>query len=104
MRFKGCLCATRLCRLAGDGGEARIGEPRLDQLFAEPIVRQLMRRDRIDEATTRLLLRLAAAARPAPSEPPPKKGLLALAMGSPLRAGIRYAWDSAVRTIRRRRD
>ena len=66
-------------------------EPSLGQLFAEPIVQQLMRRDRIDEATIRRLLRLAAAAQPAPSEPPPKKGLLALAMGSPLRAGIHYA-------------
>ena len=102
MRFKGCLCATRLCRLAGDGGEARIGEPRLDQLFAEPIVRQLMRRDRIDEATTRRLLRQAAVARAAPS--PPREGLLALSMWSPFLAGIRNAWDIAVRTMRRLRD
>jgi hypothetical protein len=33
------------------------GEPRLAQLLAEPIVQQLMHRDRIDEATTRRLLR-----------------------------------------------
>jgi hypothetical protein len=78
-------------------------EPRLDQLFAEPIVKQLMHRDRIDEATTRRLLRQAAVARAAPSAPQPK-GLSALAMGSPLLAGIRYAWDIAVRTIRRLRD
>lgn len=58
-----------------------LDEPRLDQLFAEPIVRQLMRRDRIDEATIRRLLRLAAAARPAPSAPP-KKGLLGVTVGS----------------------
>jgi hypothetical protein len=31
-------------------------EPRLVQLFAEPIVKQLMRRDGIDEATIRRLL------------------------------------------------
>jgi hypothetical protein len=37
----------------------------LDQLFAEPIVQQLMRRDRIDEATTRRLLQHMAAARAA---------------------------------------
>jgi MarR family transcriptional regulator for hemolysin len=40
-------------------------EPTLDQLLAEPIVQQLMRRDQTDEATTRRLLRQAAAARPA---------------------------------------
>ncbi|HEX9606052.1 MAG TPA: hypothetical protein VF962_02385 [Gemmatimonadaceae bacterium] len=34
----------------------RSGEPTLDQLFAEPIVRQLMHRDGIAEATTRNLL------------------------------------------------
>jgi len=78
-------------------------EPRLDQLFAEPIVKQLMRRDRIDEATTRRLLRQAAVARATPS-PPRAEGSLARVMGSPLLAGIRYAWDIAVRTIRRHRD
>jgi DNA-binding MarR family transcriptional regulator len=36
----------------------------LDQLLAAPIVQQLMRRDRIDEATIRHLLQEAAAARP----------------------------------------
>jgi adenylate cyclase len=36
----------------------------LDQLFAEPIVQQLMRRDKINEATTRGLLQRAMAARP----------------------------------------
>jgi hypothetical protein len=30
--------------------------------------------------------------------------LLAIVMGSPLLAGIRYAWDIAVRTLRQRRD
>jgi hypothetical protein len=39
----------------------------LDELLAEPIVQQLMRRDRIDEATIRHLLRETAAARPAAS-------------------------------------
>ena len=41
-------------------------EPTLDQLFAEPIVRQLMRRDKIDEDTTRRLFQRASAARAAP--------------------------------------
>jgi MarR family transcriptional regulator for hemolysin len=41
-------------------------EPTLDQLLAEPIVRQLMRRDRTDEATVRDLLYGIAVARPAP--------------------------------------
>jgi DNA-binding MarR family transcriptional regulator len=36
----------------------------LDQLLAEPIVQQLMRRDRIDEAAIRYLLQKTAAARP----------------------------------------
>jgi hypothetical protein len=36
-------------------------EPRLDQLFTEPIVQQLMHRDRIDEATTRRLLRTSGS-------------------------------------------
>jgi hypothetical protein len=80
-----------------------LDEPRLDQLFAEPIVKQLMHRDRIDEATIRRLLRQAVVARAAPSAPQ-AKGLLDLAMGSPLLAGIRYAWDIAVRTMRRLRN
>ncbi len=45
-------------------------EPTLDQLLAEPIVQQLMRRDHTDEATTRLLLQ-AVAARPAPAKDDP---------------------------------
>jgi MarR family transcriptional regulator for hemolysin len=40
-------------------------EPTLDQLFAEPIVQQLMRRDRTNESTILRLLERAAAARPA---------------------------------------
>ncbi len=44
---------------------SRPDEPTLDQLLAEPIVQQLMRRDRIDEATIRHLLQETAAARPA---------------------------------------
>jgi hypothetical protein len=38
-------------------------EPTLDQLLAEPIVQQLMRRDRIDAATIRHLLQETAFAR-----------------------------------------
>jgi hypothetical protein len=38
-------------------------EPTLDQLLAEPIVQQLMRRDRIDAATIRHLLQQTASAR-----------------------------------------
>jgi hypothetical protein len=83
-------------------GKRALEEPKLDQLFAEPIVKQLMRRDRIDEATTRRLLRQAAVARATPSAP--REGLLALSMWSPFLAGMRYAWGVAVRTIRRRRD
>jgi len=37
----------------------------LDQLLAEPIVRLVMNRDRVEEATIRQLLQQAAAARPA---------------------------------------
>ena len=94
--------ATWPCSPARDCWEASLEEPRLVQLFAEPIVTQFMRRDGIDEATIRRLLRLAAAARVVPSAPP-RKGLLAFVMGSPLLAGIRHAWDSAVWTIRGRR-
>ena len=84
-------------------GKCALDEPRLDQLFAEPIVKQLMDRDRIDEATIRRLLRQAAAARAAPSATQAER-LPALVMGSPLLAGIRYAWEIAVRTLRQRRD
>jgi hypothetical protein len=84
-------------------GKRALDEPRLDQLFAEPIVKQLMRSDRIDEATTRRLLRQAAIAR-APPSALRAEGLQALSMWSPLFAGISYAWDIAVRTIGRRRD
>jgi MarR family transcriptional regulator for hemolysin len=44
-------------------------EPTLDQLLAEPIVQQLMRRDRTSEATIRHLLHETAAARPAKGDP-----------------------------------
>jgi hypothetical protein len=47
-------------------GKRALEEPRLDQLFAEPIVKQLMDRDRIDEATIRRLLRQTAVARATP--------------------------------------
>ncbi|MDT5370844.1 MAG: hypothetical protein QOC62_5275, partial [Mycobacterium sp.] len=47
-------------------------EPTLDQLLAEPIVQQLMRRDQTDEPTIRHLLRETAATRPAlPTENDP---------------------------------
>jgi MarR family transcriptional regulator for hemolysin len=46
-------------------GRPRSNEPTLDQLLAEPIVQQLMRRDRVDDATIRHLLQETAAARPA---------------------------------------
>jgi len=77
-----------------------LDEPRHDQLFAEPIVQQLMHRDRIDEAIIRRLMRQAAVTRSTP-----RTGrMLALAMEPPLLARIRYTWDIAVRTIRRRPD
>ena len=83
-------------------GKCALEEPRLDQLFAEPIVKQLMRRDRIDEATTR---RVAAGGRRSSTAVcAAGRGLLALSMWPPLLAGIRDARDIAVRTIRRRRD
>jgi len=41
----------------------RSGEPTLDQLFADPIVRQLMHRDGIAEVATHRLLQQMAAAR-----------------------------------------
>jgi hypothetical protein len=72
-------------------------EPRLDQLFAEPIVRQLMRADRIDEATIRRLLRLAAVARSTPRT----RGVLAFAMGPLSLIGIRNAYNITMRTLRR---
>jgi hypothetical protein len=54
-------------------------EPTLDQILAEPIVRSMMRRDRIDERTIRELMRKAASAKPlrfpkldfVPPAPPP---------------------------------
>jgi MarR family transcriptional regulator, transcriptional regulator for hemolysin len=49
----------------GDAHLSEPGEPTLEQLLAEPIVQQLMRRDGIDEAATRRLLRQVALARPA---------------------------------------
>jgi MarR family transcriptional regulator, transcriptional regulator for hemolysin len=48
------------------------GESSLDQLLAEPIVQQLMHRDRTDEAATRRLLRqIAAAPTAVPAEADP---------------------------------
>jgi uncharacterized membrane protein YkgB len=77
-------------------------EPTLDHLFSEPIVRQLMRRDRIDEAVTRRLLQLAAIARAALTAAsvqsgPWARGVLALAVGLLLLIGIRRAWDATMR-------
>ena len=58
-------------RATPDAGSIRpaFDEPTLDQLLAEPIVQQLMRRDRTDETTIRRLLQEIAVARPAS---PPK--------------------------------
>jgi hypothetical protein len=41
-------------------------EPSLDEVLAEPIVRQLMRRDGVTEESVRRLVRQAAAAWPQP--------------------------------------
>jgi hypothetical protein len=41
-------------------------EPTLDQLLADPIVQQLMHRDRVNEPDVRRLLREVSAARSAP--------------------------------------
>ena len=81
-------------------GKRPLDEPRLDQLFAEPIVQQLMHRDRIDEATTRHLLRQAAVARSTPRT----GGIRALVVGLLLLIGIRNAWNITIRPLRRRGD
>ena len=52
-------------RSAGASERSLSDELTLDQLLAEPIVRQVMHRDRIEEAATRQLLQQAASARPA---------------------------------------
>jgi hypothetical protein len=51
--------------VAPDGASSRrpFDEPTVDQLLTEPIVQQLMRRDRTDEASIRQLVDQAAAAR-----------------------------------------
>ena len=75
-----------------------LDESRLDQLFAEPIVQQLMHRDRIDEATIRRLMRQAAVTRSTP-----RTGrMLALAIGLLLLVGIGNACNITIRTLRRR--
>jgi hypothetical protein len=71
-------------------GKGALYEPRPDQLFAEPIVQQLMHHDGIDEATIRRLLRQAAVARAAPTAPRAER-LLALVVGPPLQARMLYA-------------
>lgn len=48
---------------SGRPAPSRIYEPALEELFAEPIMQQLMRSDGLDEETIRRLLRQAAAAR-----------------------------------------
>jgi MarR family transcriptional regulator, transcriptional regulator for hemolysin len=55
----------RAWRNGGVSTQRPFDEPTLDQLLAEPIVQQLMRRDRTDEATIRVLLQATASARPA---------------------------------------
>jgi len=51
-------------RSAGASERPSSDELTLDQLLAEPIVRQVMHRDRVEEAATRQLLQQAAATRP----------------------------------------
>jgi plasmid replication initiation protein len=92
---------------AAMGAPCASDEPTLDELFTEPIVQQLMRRDRIDEGATRRLLQLAAVARAVPKaysvqSAPRAKGVLALAIGLLLLIGIRHAWDATIRTLIRR--
>jgi phenylalanyl-tRNA synthetase beta subunit len=64
-RSAGCGISTPDAGAVQDAAPTRThaGEPTLDELFAEPIVRRLMRRDGIDETTTRHLLQQAAASR-----------------------------------------
>jgi hypothetical protein len=88
-----CDAAAALRAIAG---KRALDETRLDQLFAESIVQQLVYRDRIVEAKTHRLLRQAAVARAAPTAPRAER-LLALVVGSPLQARMRDAWDIAVR-------
>jgi hypothetical protein len=73
-----------------------LDEPRLDRLFAEPIVQQLMHRAGIDEAATRRLLRQVAITRSMPRI----RGVLALAMGLLSLIGIRNACNITIRTLR----
>ena len=58
---------TDRARCGAEPGPVRppSGEPGLDELLADPIVQQLMRRDRTDEAATRRLLQQIATASPA---------------------------------------
>lgn len=51
--------------LGATPSRSRAHEPTLDELLAEPIVQQLMRRDRVDAAAIRDLLQNIPAARPA---------------------------------------
>jgi hypothetical protein len=74
-------------------GKGALYEPRLNQLFAEPIVKQLMHRDRIDEAASLEQRR-----------PRRRSRVACLGDGVTIASRHRYAWDIAVPTIRRRRD
>ena len=58
---------TGRARCVAEPGPVRppSGEPGLDELLADPIVQQLMRRDHTDEAATRRLLQQIADASPA---------------------------------------
>jgi hypothetical protein len=55
--------AVMICNTGLSAAPARASSiaPTLDQLLAEPIVQQLMRRDRIDEATIRHLVQSGSA-------------------------------------------
>jgi DNA-binding MarR family transcriptional regulator len=66
-RSAGCEISTPDCGAGPCAASTRAhaDEPTLDQLLAEPIVQQLIRRDRTDEPAIRHLLRETAAARPA---------------------------------------
>ena len=87
-----------LAALRAMAAKRALDEPRLDQLFAEPIVQQLMHRDRIDEATIRRLMRQAAVTRSTP-----RTGrMLALAIGLLLLVGIGNACNITIRTLIRR--
>lgn len=53
-------------RRSGREGIWSTFEPTLDQMFADPIVQQLMHGDALDETVIRRLLKQVAVARPTP--------------------------------------